>query len=715
MSSADRPVVNKLIQEFGTADYPGMTPDEVFGRFAVVQSIKPVELAFDELENGLVDGSLDGGIDAVYTTVNDSPVQIDSPYLEVDSEAIASLPKNFTIRLHIVQSKNKTSWSEAVWEKLLSAVPELVSIETDFDQLRSRLKFELLEQFDVFRRLLMAGASKFPLVAVEVSYVCLGLEQHRTASLDAKRGKVENAILAVLPSKSTVSTRHIGVEELYDRSGWAASKPATLRFDELIEIDNAILGVASIRDFLTFIRDDSASLRQDLFDANVRDYEGKNPVNGSILKTLAEPDATPFWWLNNGVTIIGDEVQRSGKRVVVSRPLIVNGLQTSHVIDLAAREAALDEQRAAEGVVIRILESDDELARDRIISSTNNQTRVPSSALYAAQPEQRDIERFLLTHNWYYERRKNLYRNRGVDPSRRVSVGLLAQAMISLLLREPDTARARPSTGLKRSYKEIYLSNLDVNAYLVAIRTLTQTDSFLRSDAGRHISTDYSNVRFYLLVGYVLRILRVASPGDMKFEYEWKNVPKVFNEAEATAALRTIEAVAEVHLDRGVAATRDSLFKNAEFRNAVMAAITDGDWEAIKVNERFRRDVRGWVETKRLGGVLSDNIPAMVLLMMRHLRSGIPISQKSYRTPKGQLAGLSGRFVERILAEHGDTLGFTSEAGRTSRGTLALADEFALWLNTWFDVRYLRPDALAREELARAVTADTVKLIQQER
>ncbi|WIB12304.1 AIPR family protein [Curtobacterium sp. MCPF17_052] len=113
------------------------------------------------------------------------------------------------------------------------------------------------------------------------------------------------------------------------------------------------------------------------------------------------------------MTVIGDELQKSGASVVVDRPLIVNGLQTSHVIDLAARQQKLVPERASDGIVVRILESDDEVARDKIIASTNNQTKVPSSALYASQPEQREIERFLAMHDWYYERRKNLYRNRG--------------------------------------------------------------------------------------------------------------------------------------------------------------------------------------------------------------------------------------------------------------------------------------------------------------
>lgn len=711
MGSADRAVVAKLIEEFGQSNYPGVHDDKVFERFAVVQCLKPVDLGFDEIEDGIVDGTTDGGVDAVFTTVNDMIVEPDSPFLEANSDAIAGLSRNFDLRLHIVQSKNQTSWAESVWEKLLSALPELISLESDFDEIRGRVKSEVVDRFDIFRSLLLNTASRFPLVTVRVFYASKGIAANRTKSLTAKATKVEEALQAVLPSKATVETVHVGVEELYERTGWAISKPATLRFRDLVEVDGAVLGVATIQSFLEFIRDESGVLRQDIFDANVRDYEGKNAVNGSILATLSQPEATPFWWLNNGVTVIGDELQKSGASVVVDRPLIVNGLQTSHVIDLAARQQKLVPERASDGIVVRILESDDEVARDKIIASTNNQTKVPSSALYASQPEQREIERFLAMHDWYYERRKNLYRNRGVDPARRVSVGLLAQAMIALLLKEPDTARARPSTGLKRNYEDLFASNLNLEAYLVALRTLSQTDAFLKSDKAKSISNDVSNVRFYMLAAYALRASNVGKVSKFDFTQAWRRIPKNFDSDIATEALLRIEAIANYSITDRPGATRDALFKNADFRISVLEASVLTDVEPPVLAREFSRSVISWIESKSADGSVNANVPAMTLLVLRRVVDQLPVDRLSYRTSRGHLSGLNGRFVNHVLREHGHSQTFTSEAGRTSRGTLALADEFTAWVNSWASKNVLVDSKSIRSVLVQAAEASVVEFI----
>ena len=173
-------------------------------------------------------------------------------------------------------------------------------------------------------------------------------------------------------------------------------------------------------------------------------------VNEAIAATLATQEDAEFWWLNNGVTILGTEVDGSQLTLAISQPLIVNGLQTTVVLDRAQKDGTLVPTRLDDGLVVRVIETDDEDTRDKVIAGTNRQTQVPSIALYATRRLQRDIERFLLVHRWYYERRKNRYKNQGKPAKRRITLNLLAQAMITLMLGAPDVARARPSTLLGR-------------------------------------------------------------------------------------------------------------------------------------------------------------------------------------------------------------------------------------------------------------------------
>ena len=62
--------------------------------------------------------------------------------------------------------------------------------------------------------------------------------------------------------------------------------------------------LAKLIDYYDFIIDSDENLNRRIFDSNVRDYLGLNPVNADIMKSLADSDNPEFWWFNNGITII---------------------------------------------------------------------------------------------------------------------------------------------------------------------------------------------------------------------------------------------------------------------------------------------------------------------------------------------------------------------------------------------------------------------------
>lgn len=59
-----------------------------------------------------------------------------------------------------------------------------------------------------------------------------------------------------------------------------------------------------LKDYFDFITDDNDQIIKHIFEANVRDYQGKTSVNQEIKYTLEDGHPKEdFWWLNNGVTI----------------------------------------------------------------------------------------------------------------------------------------------------------------------------------------------------------------------------------------------------------------------------------------------------------------------------------------------------------------------------------------------------------------------------
>lgn len=79
----------------------------------------------------------------------------------------------------------------------------------------------------------------------------------------------------------------------------------------LPRIDNvtaSYLGFLPGREFLKLITDDNGEIIKSVFIDNVRDFQGENPVNKDIAKTISENDLDQFVLRNNGITIVAKNI-----------------------------------------------------------------------------------------------------------------------------------------------------------------------------------------------------------------------------------------------------------------------------------------------------------------------------------------------------------------------------------------------------------------------
>lgn len=303
-----------------------------------------------------------------------------------------------------------------------------------------------------------------------------------------------------------------------------------------------------LRDYLDFLADEQGELRRHIFDWNVRDYQGDVEVNKEIRESLEDPEGPEFWWLNNGVTVVCSRVSVVGKTYALDDVQVVNGLQTSHTLFNVLRGVAEDHPALDRAVLVRILVTRDPTTRDRVIRATNRQTSVPAASLRATDGIQRDIEAFFLTHGWYYDRRKNYYRNNGKSAERIVSIPLLAQAVMAMGLSRPDNSRARPSSLLKRDddYKKIFSTSIPLEVYLWLAQSQKAVDAFLLSEAADASAQERTNLRFHLSMIATARLVGA----------------RVYNPAQ----LRTVAAanrIAQADLDACLAVLRESFTQHA--------------------------------------------------------------------------------------------------------------------------------------------------------
>ncbi len=82
---------------------------------------------------------------------------------------------------------------------------------------------------------------------------------------------------------------------------------------------------------------------------------------------------------------------------------------------------------------------------------------------------------------------------------------------------------------------------------------------------------------------------------------------------------------------------------------------------------------------------LSKKALSLVLILTRKAQSEtFPVDPKTFETAKGgQVAGLGGGAVKKILADHGITRVLSSEGGRTSRGNMERMRRYVDLLNSW--------------------------------
>ena len=204
----------------------------------------------------------------------------------------------------------------------------------------------------------------------------------------------------------------MGDKELLSRYNERPSYTVRMEYQESATSGDSHVALVKLKDYYDLIVDENGRLRRHLFEWNVRDYQGNVEVNKGIRKSLTSADSPEFWWLNNGVTILCSDATSSGKAYALSDIQIVNGLQTSHEI-----YEVLKNQRTPEAenkmLLVRIIVTADAPTRDQVIRATNRQTAVSDASLRATDDVQRQIENYFLTKGWYYDRRKNFYKNDG--------------------------------------------------------------------------------------------------------------------------------------------------------------------------------------------------------------------------------------------------------------------------------------------------------------
>lgn len=502
---------NLIEQEFqGNESYGNIS--DYFEFFSASQILKNQGLSDDEIENGIVGKGLDGGCDSIYLFLNNL-------LITPDIVEHISAPKDSILELIIIQSKKTTSFGEDAimkWKTVSSNLLDLSNTITDFS---TRYNADILEAFAKFRDTYTKLITSRIKLKFRFYYATLASDLHPNVEQQAE--ELKSTVKLLFPNAS-VEVEFIDSDKLFDMYNSVIENRVNLKFADIPISPNQknYVALVDLKSYYHFIVNDSGEIRKSFFDSNVRDYQGKNNVNSSISETLHRVDNNDFWWLNNGVTVLASEATLVNNRELqIVNPEIVNGLQTSMEVYnyFSENKEALEEEKRS--ILLRIIVPDNEESRDQIIFATNNQTNIPKATLRVTDPIHLQIEMYFKSRGLFYDRRKNYYKNQGRKPAEIVGVSFLAQCLITIFLKKPDYARARPSTLLndEKTYQELYEKNNDLEVFYRVALLGKKIQKNVKS-VSDYSPAEKSDILYYVLYAVIARVLnkRDIKPSDIK-------------------------------------------------------------------------------------------------------------------------------------------------------------------------------------------------------
>lgn len=537
----DRVLLDQTLQQRQDARITPLDDSYAFELLACELALKEYDLSTDEIEEGIVGGGQDGGIDGIY-------VFYDGALLSEDSEIFQD---GFTpprgngqtqLELWLVQAKRTESFGEDAIDKLSVTCSHILDLAPDETALRTLYSQAVIDRSGYFRSALKKLVTKHPNVVIRFVYAARGDASKINKRVKTRANNLKKQFENVVTS-AVGEVEFLGASELWARAIQTPNFSLSLTCLESATGDDSYVALVSLKNYLEFLTNQSGNLNSHIFDWNVRDYQGGVEVNKEIQESLQNVGTTDFWWLNNGVTVTCSKASLQGKTFQLDDVQVVNGLQTSHSIFKVLSKLPKDTPVLSHSVLVRILVTNDLSTRDKIIRATNSQTKVPDASLRATDPIQRNIEEYFLANGWFYDRRKNYYKNQGKSADRIVSIPFLAQAMLAIGFSRPDHSRARPSSLIKEDtrYKDVFSDSTPLVVYLWVALSQKSVESFLLSLSGDVTVQERTNLKYYIsmIAAAGLAGKKVNSPQQL---VSIANDNKQIEEADLSNCLEVVRA-----------------------------------------------------------------------------------------------------------------------------------------------------------------------------
>jgi hypothetical protein len=436
--------LNSFAQSFGIESVDESIQFEMFTNFSVISSRASSQFELEDVTTGPADDGTDG-----------IAIIIDEEVIASDEDAISVFKtdrKNHDVEIIFIQAKRSDFFELGDFLKFKESILRFINSDPyDIDddvQKTAKAIFEV-----IIKKVPKIRGGK---PSLTVRFVTTGTYQKPEALETAQIDFINQ--IEELGYFENLDIKFIGRDELtalwvntYSGVSAQLNMFSNAPLPMISGINEAYIAVVKAKDFVqNLLITDEGNLQVQVFEENVRSFLGTdNPVNKSIAETLNSGDvATRFPVLNNGITIISQDVRLQGNTLHLENYQIVNGCQTSNVLfenrDLLNDSIMLN---------IKVIETTNEDIFSELVRATNSQSKIEETQFISLKPIVKKIECYFNTFEGqdgrlYFERRERQYVGKDIPVIRTFSVHLAAKSVTAMFLERPDLSFRYP----KRMY-----------------------------------------------------------------------------------------------------------------------------------------------------------------------------------------------------------------------------------------------------------------------
>ncbi|WHX66061.1 AIPR family protein [Peribacillus frigoritolerans] len=268
------------------------------------------------------------------------------------------------------------------------------------------------------------------------------------------------------------------------------------------EITSAYFGLVEIEEYMKLLLDEETKGVKNVFDDNIRDYLGidNNEVNKNMHDRLLGNESQLFGILNNGITIVTDEIKPVGEKFTLHNYQIVNGCQTSNVIF----EGFSDLKQKTISIPLKIIATKDENTKNEIVKSTNSQTGLKPEQLDALNSFHKILEEYYNSQHFitsdlklFYERRSNQYRNQDIPQTKIINIPKQIKTVTSMFLDNPHGVSGHYGTVARKVKDEIFKEDDKLEPYFVSSFLFYRVEAFFRKNKEYK---DFTRMKWHILM-----------------------------------------------------------------------------------------------------------------------------------------------------------------------------------------------------------------------